>query len=108
MPYSKIQPPDIFHLSAAVGWLELGNPIEAAAELDQLSTSVRSHPDVLEVCWQISAEQKNWDACRDVALALTRADPGSHCWLDQPRLRGPARIRRHAGTGRQNPCWHRR
>ena len=75
MPHSQIQPPDIFHVTAAVGWLELGNATEAAAELDQLPAATRSHPDVLEIRWQIHAARQEWDNCRQLALALTDADP---------------------------------
>jgi hypothetical protein len=32
----SLQPPDSHHLNAAVGWLELGNDIEATEELDKI------------------------------------------------------------------------
>jgi hypothetical protein len=50
---------DKFHLRAAVGWLELGNHIEADAELDNISPEWRACPAVLEVRWHIYSEAKN-------------------------------------------------
>ena len=70
-----LQPPDTFHLSAAVGWLELGNPCEAGAELEKITQASKSHPDVLEVRWLISEKSKNWPMCLDIASALISAEP---------------------------------
>ena len=70
--------PDIFHLQAARGWLELGNPLEANVELGKISPALGVHPDVLEVRWQISAKAKQWEACVDLAeglIALTPDNP---------------------------------
>jgi hypothetical protein len=43
------------HLNAALGWLELGDHVEAYAELENITPALRSHPAVLELRWQISA-----------------------------------------------------
>jgi hypothetical protein len=54
--------PDIHHLRTAVGWLELGNHLEADAELDNITPVLRAHPDVLEIRWRrrsTSATRKN-------------------------------------------------
>ena len=70
--------PDSFHLQAARGWLELGNPLEANEELEKISPALGVHPDVLEVRWQISAKAKQWEACVDLAeglIALTPDNP---------------------------------
>lgn len=55
-----LPPPDCFHVSAAVGWLELGNTTEARGELDQLPIRHRDHPDTLEAWWKILAAEDNW------------------------------------------------
>ena len=65
-----IEPPDAFHLSAAVGWLMLGNPDEAEEELGNITPGLRLHPDVLEVRWQICAQEEKWKACVDIASAI--------------------------------------
>ena len=44
-----LQPPDSMHLTAAQGWLELGNHEEAFEELEQIDAPLRGHLDVLEV-----------------------------------------------------------
>ena len=70
-----LEPPDRFHWLAAQGWLELGDHREAIGELEKLSPSLSSHPDVLETRWQICAKQGNWEAALDIASALTDLKP---------------------------------
>ena len=69
-----LEPPDSLHLNAAEGWLELGNRVEAYEELEQITPELRAHPDVLEVRWQIYAEEKKWDTCVDIARAIIKLD----------------------------------
>ena len=71
----KIEPPDTHALSAALGWLELGNAGEALAELDHISTANQPHPAVLEVRWAVFAELKQWDRALETASELVRAAP---------------------------------
>lgn len=71
----SLAPPDSFHLSAAVGWLELGNPAEAGEEISRISPALLEHPDVLEVRWDVCASSRSWDAAYDVAEALVRVAP---------------------------------
>jgi tetratricopeptide (TPR) repeat protein len=79
-----IEPPDAHYLAAALGWLELGNLAEAKIELAQLSPSLLNHPDVLEVRWQICAEERRWDEGLQVARALLDSAPErSSGWLHQ-------------------------
>ena len=54
-PVVPLQPPDSMHLTAAQGWLELGNHEEAFEELEKIDAPLRGHPDVLEVRWGIYA-----------------------------------------------------
>ena len=70
-----LEPPDSIHLRAAEGWLELGNPIEADRELDEITPALRTHPDVLEVRWHIYAHAQKWEACVDIAWAIIKLDP---------------------------------
>ena len=67
--------PDLHHLRAAIGWLELGNHSEANVELENISAALRAHPDVLEVRYEIYAKDKKWDACREIAAALLKQVP---------------------------------
>ena len=71
----SIKEPDSYHVRAAQGWLELGNPIEANTELEQINPALSDHPDVLEVRWQIRAQVKQWDECVKLASTLIKADP---------------------------------
>jgi predicted Zn-dependent protease len=79
-----LEPPDTHYLAAAVGWLELGNPTEARAELDQVRPEVRGHPDILEARWLLCAEEKSWPEALEVARALLKDAPDrSSGWLHQ-------------------------
>jgi predicted Zn-dependent protease len=79
-----LEPPDTHYLSAAVGWLGLGNAGEAKAELAQLGQARQNHPDVLEVRWLICAEERQWEEGLQVSRALMFAAPDrSSGWLHQ-------------------------
>ena len=73
----RLEPPDTHYFSAAVGWLELGNRIEARHELAQISQEQKTHPDVLELRWAICAEDENWQEGLAVARAQLENAPGS-------------------------------
>jgi len=77
-----LQHPDIHHLQAAQGWLELGNHLEADKELDEITATLRAHPDVLEIRWHISAKAEKWEACVDIAAAIIKLDPNRpEAWI---------------------------
>jgi tetratricopeptide (TPR) repeat protein len=79
---AKLEPPDAFALSAALGWLELGSPQEALAELAQVAPENQSHPGVLEVRWAVLAQLKHWDQALAAASELVRVAPGNASgWL---------------------------
>jgi predicted Zn-dependent protease len=64
--------------------LELGNLAEARAELAQVSAAQQEHPDVLELRWSISAQEKRWDEALQIAQAQVRRAPKrSSGWLHQ-------------------------
>lgn len=73
---NSLAPPDTHHLSAAQGWIELGNHLEANEELEQITSAFRSHPDVLELRWQIYAKAGKWEVCVDLGAALVASAPG--------------------------------
>jgi tetratricopeptide (TPR) repeat protein len=72
---SKLQSPDIHHLSAAEGWLELGNAREAQAELDGISAAAQGCLEVLAVRWGILAQFKFWEQCVVVAERILELAP---------------------------------
>ncbi len=67
--------PDAHYLSAAVGWLELGDRAEAEAELGRISAAMQVHPDVLEVRWAVCAEREDWRHGLEAAQALGERAP---------------------------------
>jgi len=62
-------------LRAAEGWFELGSAQEAEAELAALTPSVQHHPVALELRWQIQARANKWEACVEIARAISKAAP---------------------------------
>ena len=80
----KLEPSDIHCLSAAIGWLELGNTAEAKAELAQVDSAKEEHPDVLKVRWLLVAQEKRWEEALQIARALVQAAPEDPSgWLHQ-------------------------
>lgn len=74
-PPAVLAPPDTHFLNAAHGWLSLGNPHEALAELDGLRPEIHGHPVVLELRWIVFAEMRDWPAALLTARALAEAAP---------------------------------
>ena len=77
-----LEAPDCHHLLAAEGWLELGSPTEAAAELSLIASEHQHHPDVLELRWALHARAREWDAALEAARELVLAAPDrASSWL---------------------------
>jgi predicted Zn-dependent protease len=94
---SALEPPETHYLSAAIGWLELGNPVEAKTELARMTQASRRNPDVLEVEWAIHAAQNDWSAGVLAAQTLMQVDPKrASGWLHYAYA-----LRRVAGGGLQ-------
>jgi predicted Zn-dependent protease len=70
-----LEPPDSLHLQAAHGWCELHSFQEANDELEKIAPTLRAHPSVLEVRWQICANLEKWDGALDTASAIVTARP---------------------------------
>ncbi len=70
-----LQSPDIHHLSAAEGWLELGNAREAQVELDCISAAAQGRVEVLAVRWGVLAQFKSWEQCVVVAERILELAP---------------------------------
>jgi hypothetical protein len=70
-----LPPPDCHHLSAAIGWLELGNAAEAELELLRVSATYVLHPAVLETRFAIHADRRHWTAALPVAEQLVELLP---------------------------------
>ena len=71
-------------LEAAEGWLMLGSPLEAHAELEQISGENAYHPAVLAMRWQVYAAAGWWEAAYVVSKALCDFAPESpEAWICQ-------------------------
>jgi tetratricopeptide (TPR) repeat protein len=75
-PMQMLGPPDTHHLSAAVGWMQLGNPAEARLELAKVAPQLAAHPDVLEIKWAVFASAGDWPGALQAADELVRSDSG--------------------------------
>lgn len=66
---------DAHHFRAAQGWLELGNHIEANAELENIAPALRSHPEVLSLRFEIYSKAGRWDYAAEIAQAISKMLP---------------------------------
>lgn len=71
----SLEQPDLFHFNCANGWLDLGNPNEAEAELAMLSNAQAENPDVLLLRWEIAAYRRNWSDALSVAQSVHQIAP---------------------------------
>ena len=67
--------PDYLHWRAARGWLELGLPLEADKELDEITPQLRAHPAVLRVRCEVYFRAQKWDYVVAVAETLVKMLP---------------------------------
>jgi len=65
------------HLRAAEGWLDLGLPEEARAELKQVPSGVRGEPVTLMLWWRVHSGLGEWRKAVEVADELVQRDPGN-------------------------------
>jgi len=90
-----LEPPDSHFVSAAEGWLGLGNWREAAEELKNVSPDLASHPDVLEVRYEILAKAGQWELAAETASTWIRKAPEEGgAWIKQAYA-----VRRKPGGG---------
>jgi Flp pilus assembly protein TadD len=62
-------------VAAASGWLGLGLPREAEAELARVAPSSRRHPAFLAMAWDLHAHVRDWERALEVAMREWSADP---------------------------------
>ena len=68
------------HLLAAEGYVELGMPLEANAELERIDSDARHIPPVLVIRLQIYQALANWKLMQAVASELAKNDPDEVQW----------------------------
>jgi tetratricopeptide (TPR) repeat protein len=77
---AKVKPldiPDNHHLRAAQGWFELGNHIEANAELENITPALRTHPEVLSLRFEIYSKAEKWDYAAEIARTIADMLPNN-------------------------------
>jgi|TARA_B100001971_G_C18234580_1_gene566282 predicted Zn-dependent protease len=70
-----LEPPASHHVIAAFGWLELGNPTEALAELQRIEPELRSQPAVQAARLDCLMAAKQWDDAAKLAEVLCAQCP---------------------------------
>jgi predicted Zn-dependent protease len=82
LPVSPGLPRTALHaVRAAFGWLNLGNPTEARAELTTLPASLAGHRDVLACRLAIATHEHTWTEARDGAEQLVMLEPSESQWV---------------------------
>ena len=95
-----IEPPDLFHLEAANGWMGLKCFADARLELEKVSAANQHHPATLETRWVLCAHEKNWnDALAIAELEMKFAPTDAAGWLHR------AYALRRAEAGGLSPAW---
>jgi tetratricopeptide (TPR) repeat protein len=96
-PFAKLESPDTHYLSAAEGWLALGNSAEAGEEIARIAPALLDHPEVLEVRWNICAAGQRWETAFEIADRLVTVAPErSSGWIHRAYS-----VRRASGGGLQ-------
>jgi predicted Zn-dependent protease len=82
MPQFSIS--EMHSVSAAEGWLGLGDPASAAQELEALPAALQDHPTVMRLRWEIFSALRKWEAALEVATRLAKANPDDrHAWVSR-------------------------
>jgi Flp pilus assembly protein TadD len=69
-------------LNSVLGWLELGNPREARAELQALPEQYGDDLDVLDIRWLLHARECDWEGALKIAERILEVNPESATgWL---------------------------
>ena len=77
-------PSDQLHIESAAGWLGLGDWQSAKAELDELTPTLRAHPDVLKMRVAIHCAARQFDRAATISDTLAEALPeDAQFWLNR-------------------------
>ncbi|MEK0451642.1 MAG: hypothetical protein RL088_3910 [Verrucomicrobiota bacterium] len=68
-------------LVAAQGFLELGLPLDANAELEEIDADMRNLPEVLAVRLEIYRVLGRWELMQTVAKRLSLVEPHQPSWI---------------------------
>src|SRR5206468_4008199 len=67
--------PDRVALDAAQGWLGLGSWRDAWEELDEISPTMRGHPEVLQARYEAYGAAKEWELAWETARTISEMLP---------------------------------
>jgi tetratricopeptide (TPR) repeat protein len=75
-----LEPPDLQHWQAAVGYVELGMFHDANEQLENVDPFNRSAPEVLAVRLAIYRGLKKWELMQEIAKRLKEFEPDNVQW----------------------------
>lgn len=79
---TPLAPPNSHYLSAAVGWLELGDWRAANEELENIAAEMRAHPWVLLTRQRIFIKAQKWEQAAELGKILIDVLPHeSGAWI---------------------------
>jgi predicted Zn-dependent protease len=78
----ELQGADQRHLEAAQGWLGLGSYEDADDERDRITPTMRAHPDVLRVRYEVYDEAEKWEMAAEISQVICQLIPDdSFGWI---------------------------
>ena len=79
----ELGPPAVHYLSAAEGWLELGNVTEAMMELASIPADLQDHYEVLHLRWHVHNRLRDWDSCLVIGQKMLDLNPNRpQSWIN--------------------------
>jgi hypothetical protein len=66
---------DLLHLNAAAGFLQIGEPMDAWNELEEITAANRAEIEVLTVRLAVCRALEKWELAEEVARYLVKHDP---------------------------------
>jgi tetratricopeptide (TPR) repeat protein len=80
----SLSPAETVSIEAAQEFLKLGKHAEAKAEVEKIGPDGQGHPNVLEVRWEICAQEADWQNALEIAATLCQIVPDNESgWLYQ-------------------------
>src|SRR6266496_3130783 len=75
-----LEPPDLQHWQAAVGYVELGMFADANSELEKIDPFLRAAPEILALRIEIYRGLQKWDLMTELTRRLVEFEPDNPQW----------------------------
>ena len=68
---------DQLHLNTAAGFLQIGEPVDAWNELEEIAPQARAQTEVIVVRLAVCRALKMWELAEEISRTLIRREPGN-------------------------------